>query len=353
MASVCAVIMAGGKGERFWPLSTEERSKPFIPLLGESTLLQETVKRLLPLVPAERILISIGETQRVIARQQLPGIPEENFVVEPVGRDTAACLGFCALHLERRDPDAVMLAVPADHYIGDTAAFCRTLQRGFANLEGANGVVFGVRPTRPETGYGYIETGAGGSEASFLDVVRFVEKPDPDTAGAYLRSGRHFWNSGMFLWRNRTLLDLFREHRPKTYEGLSALRALIGRSGAEADLLRVFSSLEKISIDYALLEKIPRLRMVPAEFDWDDIGNWSALARALSPDALGNVCRGEFAALEANGCVGYTDSGAIALFGVTDLVVVQAHGTVLVCPRKLAPELKRLVAALPEREGWR
>ncbi|PYV08584.1 MAG: mannose-1-phosphate guanylyltransferase [Acidobacteria bacterium] len=348
MAAVYAVVMAGGRGERFWPLSEEARTKPFVPLLGPRTLLQQTVERLDPLVPPERVLISIGETHHRLAREQLPEIPEENFIVEPLARDTSACLGYSALHLERRDPDAVMIAIPADHYVGDAAAYRTTLERAIRSLEGVTAVVFGVRPVRPESGYGYVQARrpASGREHDPWPVVRFVEKPDRATAARYLESGDYFWNSGIFVWRNRTLLALFERHMPATYRGLCELRPLLAREGAERERRSVFAGLERLSVDFGILERSDGLVLVPVEFPWDDIGNWAALERALPADAFGNVARGAHVAVNSTGCVVYTDAGTVATFGVSDLVVVQANGKVLVTTKERAAELKRVVSAL-------
>ncbi|MDR1726396.1 MAG: NTP transferase domain-containing protein [Acidobacteriota bacterium] len=373
MPTLYAVIMAGGRGERFWPLSARKFPKPFIPLLGGTSLLQDTVARIQPLVPPERICVSIGAEHLDIARRQLPELPEGNFLVEPVGRDTSACVGFCALHLERRDGDAVMLALPADHYIADGAAYRETVQTGLDNLEGASGVVFGIAPTRPETGYGYIlaekppgvarADGAGDGAAAW-PVTRFVEKPDAATAARYVADGGYYWNSGMFLWRNRTLLDLFARFMPETAAGLDRLRPLIAGTALAAvreEVAAIFSALPRISIDFGIMEKAEGLRLVPARFGWDDIGSWASLGRALAPDAAGNIVQGAVTALDTRDCVIYcqsgrsaqagVQSGMIATYGVSDLVIVQAYGKVLVCSRDKAADLKKLVAALPE-EPW-
>lgn len=345
------IVMAGGRGERFWPLSTTRLPKPFLNLLGSTSLLQETVERMRPLLPPERILISIGSQHEEIARRQLPEVPAENFIVEPVGRDTSACLGFCALHVEKRDPDATVLAVPADHFIGNKAAYLRTIQKGIDNLEGATAVVFGIVPSRPETGYGYIQVERPAGRADAWPVLRFVEKPDADAASRYLASGDYYWNSGMFLWRNRTLLELFEKHMPETYRILCELRSLLGRKSEEERLAETFASLPRVSIDYGIMEKTSGLRLVPAEFDWDDIGNWASLERALEPDPNGNITHGKHVALDSSDCIIYAQSGTVATFGVSDLVVVQAHGHVLVCSKDKAADLKRLVTALGPQEG--
>ena len=346
MSTVYAVIIAGGRGERFWPLSTDRVPKPFIPLLERRTLIQQTVDRLLPLLPPERMLISIGEAHREIAAAQLPQIPPENFIVEPVGRDTAPCLGYCALHIEQRDPDAVLFALPADHYIADSAAYRRTIEKGISALPGASGVVFGIRPVRPETGYGYVQAQESEPAAEFLSVLRFVEKPDLDRARAYQAAGDYFWNSGMFVWRNRTLLQLIEKHMQELHRGLAALRPLIGRQESRAELHRIFATLPRISIDFGIMEKTLGLRLVPAEFVWDDIGNWGALARALPHDADSNVSLGAHLALESSRCITYSDAGVVATFGVSDLIVIHAQGKVLVCSKDRAGELKRVLAAL-------
>jgi mannose-1-phosphate guanylyltransferase len=344
-----AVIMAGGRGERFWPLSTRSLPKPFIPLIGNESLLQGTVSRIQPLVPYERIIISIGAEHFDAAREQLPEIPKENFLVEPFGRDTSACLGFCSLHLEQRDRNAVMLALPADHYVADDDIYRETIQAGLDNLDGSNGVVFGITPTRPETGYGYIlaEKPAAGGKA--WPVTRFVEKPDAATAARYLAEGNYYWNSGMFLWNNRTLLGLFEKFMPDTCAALNRLRPLIGDENAGKEIRDIFSTLPRISIDFGIMEKTDGLRLIPACFGWDDIGSWAALGRALTPDEKGNIIQGRASVLEAENCVIYSQSDTIAAFGVSDLVVVQAFGKILVTSRDKAADLKKLVAAMEER----
>ena len=341
-----AVIMAGGRGERFWPLSTQSLPKPFIPLLGNDSLLQSTVARIQPLVPYERIMISIGAEHFDAARGQLPEIPKENFLVEPFGRDTSACIGFCALHLERRDENAVMLALPADHYVADGDAYRKTIQAGLDNLDGSNGVVFGITPTRPETGYGYILAEKSPDGGTAWPVTRFVEKPDEATAARYLAEGNYYWNSGMFLWRNRTLLGLFERFMPETCAALNRLRPLIGDETSGEEIKNIFLTLPRISIDFGIMEKTDGLRLVPADFGWDDIGSWAALGRALSPDEKGNIIQGRASALESENCVIYSQSDMIAAFGVSDLIIVQAYGKILVTSRDKAADLKKLVSTL-------
>ena len=351
MTALYAVIMAGGRGERFWPLSTNALPKPFIPLLGGRSLIQDTVSRIQPLVPLDRILISIGPQHLDVAKQMLPAIPAGNFIVEPVGRDTSACIGFCALQIERRDPEGLMLALPADHFISDSNAFRKTIRTGIDNLEGAAGIVFGIAPARPETGYGYILAEKPAVCADAWPVVRFIEKPDAATAAQFLASGNYFWNSGMFLWKNSTLLELFQKHMPAVYISLGELRPLLGRSDSGPRVSAIFSALPRLSIDFGIMEKTSGLRLVSAQFVWDDIGNWAALERALPQDSMGNTAQGPHVALDSSGCIIYAQTGTVATFGVSDLIVVQAHGKVLVCSKDRASDLKRLVTALGPQEG--
>lgn len=348
MARVYAVIMAGGRGERFWPLSTNEVPKPFIPLLGPKTLLQETVSRLQPLIPVEQVFVSIGEPHERIAREQLSQVPAQNFIIEPVGRDTSACLGYSALHLERLDPDSVMLALPADHHIENPEALRLALLKGINNLSGATLIVFGIKPSRPDTGYGYVQAEKPIVPTDTWPVIRFVEKPDADTAARYLEMGSFFWNSGIFLWSCRDLLALFQKHMPDTYQTLCRLRPLLGRIDAAAERRNLFSGLHRISIDFGILEKASGIRLIPYDFGWDDIGNWASLARVIAADDKENVARGAHFALDSRGCITYSDAGTVAVFGVKDLVVVQAHGKVLVCPKEQASNLKRLVSTLAD-----
>lgn len=351
MADLYAVIMAGGKGERFWPLSTDSLPKPFIPLLGSSSMVQDTVERILPLVPSERIMVSLGTDHAETARLQLPQIPQENFIVEPVGRDTAACLGYCALHLEKRDPESLMLALPADHYISDPQLFRSTIQSGIENLGNAAAVIFGISPARPETGYGYILAGEREGASMFLPVVRFIEKPDAQTAIRYLAEGNYYWNSGMFLWRNGTLLELFEKHMPELHTGLCDLKPHIGSASSSGKIAEIFSRLPRISIDFGILEKTSGLRLIPASFGWDDVGTWSSLERVLPHDSQGNIGLGQHSALDSRSCILYAQTGSVTAFGVSDLIIVQAHGNVLVCPKERAPDLKRLVKFLNTRES--
>ena len=351
MGALYAVIMAGGRGERFWPLSTTRLPKPFIQLLGSTSLIQDTVARIQAIVPLERVLISIGPSHLDIARRQLPRIPAENFIVEPVGRDTSACIGFCALHVERRDAEGLMLALPADHFVSDPDGYRRTIQLGLDSLEGAAGVVFGIRPDRPETAYGYVLAEKPVVAADAWPVVRFIEKPDAPTAAQFLASGSYYWNSGMFLWRNRTLLDLFERHMPEIYRALDELRPLIAKSACEPEIDRIYSALPRISIDFGIMEKTRGLRLVPAQFIWDDIGNWASLGRALPSDSMGNIAQGLHVALDSSGCVLYAQTGRVAVFGVSDLIVVEAYGKVLVCSKDKAADLKRLVTLLGPEEG--
>lgn len=349
MDEVYAVIMAGGKGERFWPLSAEAHAKPFIRLLGARTLLQQTVDRCRPLVPDSRILVVLGREHLGLAREQLPRLRPEQFVVEPMGRDTAPCIGLAAL---RVPPEAVMIVLPADHYIPEREKFLETIA-GAVEIaaQGPYLVTLGIRPTRPDSNFGYILVGqeavSAGNLSAYL-ACRFTEKPDEATAIRYLEEGRYFWNCGIFIWRARTIQEALGAHLPELWHGLEALRSTLGTPAEASALRRLYAPLTPISIDYGVLEKATNILVIPAQFLWDDVGNWSALARLLPADAKGNSVVGNHVGLDTEGCVIYSRRQLVATLGVRDLVIAAAGGRLLVCSKARAKDLKRLLEALRE-----
>lgn len=350
-----AVIMAGGRGERFWPLSTKRSPKPFLPLFGGKTMIQETVERIGLIIPKERILIALSRDHLPTARQQLPEIPAQNFLVEPMGKDTAACIGLASLHVEKRAQDGSMLVLAADHSIGDQESFATTVISTLKFIEEHDYITtIGVKPGRPETGYGYIEVGeeiATGDNLVFCRAARFVEKPDAPTAVRYLESQKYLWNSGIFVWRNKTIQESIAESMPDLWDGLTRIRKCMGSSEEEKVMREEFSQFKRISIDYGVLEKSSRVAVVPALFDWDDLGTWDALRRVLTPAKDNNVCIGQHVEKDTNNCTIYSQNQLIATFGVRDLIVVQAEGKLLVCHKEKAPFLKEIVSLAEEMEG--
>jgi mannose-1-phosphate guanylyltransferase len=339
--------MAGGKGERFWPLSKKTLPKPFIPLLKKETMIQETVERIKPLIPEERIIIVLSQDHFPVAQQQLPEIPVENFVIEPFGRDTAACIGLASLYIGRKDKDASMIVLAADHLIDDREAFFRTVTSSLKFLASNDYIVtVGIKPTRPETGYGYIELGEKlGSidNESFFSVKKFVEKPRLSTASDYLKTDRYCWNSGMFIWRNSTIQKSLSVYMPELWDGLMRINECLGSEKEEEVIKKEFSQFERVSVDYGVLEKSSQVVVIPASFNWDDVGTWTALERVYSLDESDNVVVGKHVGRDTHGCIVFSRDQLVATLGVKDLVIVHAKGKILVCHKEKAPYLKEIV----------
>lgn len=343
---VIAVVMAGGRGERFWPLSTPERPKQFLDLTGGGTLIQQTVERLLQIVPYREILVVTSAAHVDLARAQLPQVPPQNFLVEPVGRDTAPCVGLAAVWIERLDPDAAMLVLPADHYIPDRDRFC---ERVLDVVEGARRtgglVTLGIQPDRPETGYGYIEVGEACPEAGggIHRVRRFVEKPDADQAAAFVASGGFLWNAGIFACTVSAIRSEIAHHLPDLHVGLEALARSDNLETMSLRLPEVFPRLPKISIDYGVLERSDRVFVVPCDFRWDDLGSWTAVARLRQPDGYGNVVSGAVLVEDCRNLVVEARGGRqVAVLGVRDLVVVETPDAVLICAADRVQEVRKL-----------
>jgi len=290
MENAYAVIMAGGKGERLWPLSTPERPKQFLRLLGDRSMLQETVARVSPVVPAERILVVTSTEHVGLVREQLPEIPEENIVPEPVGRGTATCVALAAFAVQSRAPDGVMLALPADHVIAAPKRFRALLSAAIqVAAEGTHLVTFGIPPDRPETGYGYIqavEPWQGNRQPGTIDVLcveRFTEKPDLETARQFVDEGTYYWNSGMFIWRTDTVLEEIQQHMPDLHRALAVLPPRFGDRDFHTCLAETYDRLPSQSIDRGVMEKSDRILLIPArDIGWNDVGGWEALRDVLS-----------------------------------------------------------------------
>jgi len=345
-----AVIMAGGSGTRFWPASRRNRPKQFLALADDQALLRRTFERIEPLVSAERVWVVTSRTTAQASRELLPELPPGNVLAEPAARDTAACAGWASQTILQHDAAAVCLVLPADHVIGEESLFRESLAAGVRHVGEAGGLLtFGIRPSRPETGYGYLKLGPvqrriGGFAVHLLE--RFVEKPDAATARDYLGSGRYMWNSGMFAWRAADLLGEIRRQLPLLAEGLDAIA-----SGAR-DLDEVYPSLPRISVDFGIMEGARTVWTIPVDFSWSDVGSWPALAEILPMDERGNVLRGRALCRDGAGNIAVSEGPAIALLGVEGLVVVATPDAVLVVPANRAQEVKGLVTAM-EEEGWK
>lgn len=337
--------MAGGRGERFWPMNTHNMPKPFLNLLGARTMIQHTVDRIISLIPLEHIYVVLGKSHVDIAREQLPELPANNFLVEPEGRDTAPCIGFAAISLLELDPQAVMVVLPADHFIPDTESFHKTVLYGATIAsKGDYLVTIGIKPDRPETGYGYIKTGEAvfsSDDKVSYSVTRFIEKPDAVHAQQFLEEGNYFWNAGMFIWKVKTVLAGIAQYMPELYTGLLALKEeQIKRN--EVHFTEIYSNLPRKSIDYGLMEKAENVLMIPGEFTWDDVGTWSSLLRVKELDENGNYRSGEVICVEAKNSVMCSEGIQVGVIGLSHVVIVASHNGVLVCTTERAQEVREI-----------
>lgn len=352
MSQVYAVIMAGGSGTRFWPASRMNRPKQLLPLAGGTgrALLVDTASRLSPLVPLERVIVVTGTHLAEATSAALPALPKANVLCEPAPRNTAPCIAWATATIARTDPDAVVAVFPADHFIENEAEFRKVLERAIDSARQGRVTTVGIVPTRPETGYGYIEVGdalEGGAKAG----VRFCEKPDRARAEGFVAGGKHLWNAGMFFFRVRDMMDLVAKHLPALSEGVARID-LAARSGTEAEsatLKDVFPTLPSISIDHGVMEKAERFAVVPGDFGWNDVGSWQSAWELAARDASGNaVDAGSLAIDGKNNLVRSLSKTkkAIALVGVSDLVVVETDDAVLVMPRDRAQDVRLVIDAL-------
>jgi mannose-1-phosphate guanylyltransferase len=352
-----AVIMAGGSGTRFWPKSRRNRPKQLLRLNGDASMLQQTVERIAPMVAPDRTWIITGLDQAEAVRAQLPGLPTANVVAEPCPRDTAACVGLAASIIARQDPDGTMIVLPADHVIRPAESFHATVKAALTVVDAdpTAFVTFGIRPTRPETGYGYIERGESMGQPGGIalhKVVQFREKPDRGTAERFLAEGRFVWNAGIFVWKARAILEALATHRPMLAEALARVRQSLGTSDEARAIAREYPAMEKVPIDKAVMEKAPNVRVLEVVYDWNDVGDWRALAELVPPDARGNTTQGPVMPVETSGSIIVSDDGGlIATLGVSDLVIVQSLGATLVARKDQLDQLKSLVEGL-EKAGF-
>jgi mannose-1-phosphate guanylyltransferase/mannose-6-phosphate isomerase len=343
-----AAILAGGRGERFWPMSRRNFPKQFLNLFGPESLVRMTSRRVAPVcpLPNQRFVVDplLG---KVLAKQLKLG--KRNFVHEPFGRNTAPAIALAAACVAREDPDSVMAVLPADHLIEDVRAFQSAL-RFAAEVAGMGYLVtFGVRPERPDIGYGYIEVGDKllnlGRQKAF-HVACFREKPDTKTARRFVQQGRFWWNSGMFVWQTRAFLVAVEKCMPDFFSDLMRFQRAIGTRRERAELERMYRRVKPESVDYAIMEKSPNVAVIRAGFDWDDVGSWHALERHFPKDSSGNVVVGESIVLDSRNCMTMGEGGLVALIGCDDLVVVRTGDAVLVCRKDKAGEIKKLLAQM-------
>lgn len=351
------VIIAGGRGERFWPQSRAARPKHLLPVVGTKPLLRQTLDRVKPLVPSRNVIVITSAVQEKAVREVCRGVPPDNIIAEPVGRDTAAAVGLAAAIVGSRDPQGVFAVLPADHVIHADRKYQADLQAAFAAARAESVMVtIGITPTEPATGFGYVQRAAEWrrfARKPVYRVRRFVEKPKLEVAKAYLASGDYYWNAGMFVWTVPVVEQAISQHAPELAAGLRPIREALAHGRPLAPVLRrVYPKLQKVSVDYALLEKSTNVVVLPSSFDWDDVGAWPAVARHYRPDANGNVTRGRALIEQGAGNIVFSEGDhLVTVLGADNLIVVHTPEATLVCPKGRAQEIKALLGRVAAEPG--
>lgn len=343
-----ALIMAGGRGERFWPKSRKRMPKQFLSLTDDGkTMIQHTVERILPMVDMEDIYIVTNRDYKPLVQEQLPDIPQENILCEPVGRNTAPCIGLGAVHIARKYEDAVMFVLPSDHLIKYNTIFQKTLADAADVAEqGENLVTLGITPDYPETGYGYIKFNPEETLGRAFAVDRFVEKPDLETAKGYLATEQYLWNSGMFIWKVSTILKNLEKYLPETYTGLQKIQQAIGTEDERSVLEHEFEAFRSESIDYGIMEKAQNIYILSGSFGWDDVGSWLAVERIRQSNEFGNVITGNAITVDTKNTIIQGDKKLIATVGIENLIVVDTEDALLICEKDSAGNIKKVLENL-------
>ncbi len=349
MMKTYGVIMAGGSGTRFWPLSREAMPKQFLHLCGEDAMINLTIDRLHGVAKKEDIFVVTNEKQaKALLGITGSRVEAAHILKEPAARNTAACIGYAAVELLAKHGDGIMCVLASDHYIKDEDTYRQVLKKAIHLAETKDCLVtIGIKATFPSTGYGYIKSHQA-RDGSYRIVEEFVEKPQAETAKAYVESGEYVWNSGMFVWRASTILEKFRQLLPDIYSCLMRIKDAIGTPGEEKTLREVYPRIPKISIDYGIMERTQGVLMVEGDFGWNDIGSWDALPAVRNADENGNVTQGEHVLLESSGCICYGEDRLIAAIGVKDLVIAASGNAILVCDKGCTQQTKIIVEKLTE-----
>lgn len=352
---ITAVIMAGGKGERFWPKSRTNLPKQFLSLTDDGqTMIQHTAKRLLPIVDFEDMFVVTNKNYLQLVQNQLPEIPKQNIIVEPIGKNTAPCIGLAATVIDKKYDDAIMIVLPSDHLIKFNKIYIKTLKKAIKVAEnGDNLVTIGIRPSYPETGYGYIHFENYKNYGDYYEVKKFVEKPDIQKAKEYLDSDEYLWNSGMFVWKTSSIMKNLEKYIPQTYNGLMKIKDAIGSSNFDDVLSKCFDEFVSESIDYAIMEKADDIFTVPGDFGWDDVGSWLALERINKINSDGNVILydekknlGNVITIDTENCIISGSKKLIAVAGIKDIIIVDTDDATLICHKKSAQQVKDIISKL-------
>ncbi len=340
---IYAVIMAGGVGSRFWPSSREKTPKQLLNMFGENSLIKDTVTRLKGVVKNENIYVVTNNVQKPEIVKHLPFIPEMNIVAEPFGRNTAACIGLSTIIINDKSEDAVIVTLPADHLITDVEKFRETiLTAAEYAYKNDSLVTIGISPTRPETGYGYIQIDKPVDENVFK-VKTFAEKPNYETAVLFLKSGDFYWNSGMFIWKASTILNEFKKFMPELYEGLEEIQTRIGAKDFYEKVAHIYGLLKNISIDYGVMEKTSKAYIIKGEFDWSDVGSWEAVYELSIKDRAGNCVVGDSYLINTENSYVDSQNKFTAVIGASRLIIIDTKDALLICDRDRAQEVKLVV----------
>lgn len=350
----CAFIMAGGVGARLWPLSRQRHPKQALRLIGEQTMFACAVDRIAPLFRPEQILVGTRQTYVNDLAALAPALPPENFIIEPDGRGTASAIGLAAIHLRHRHPDAVMAVLAADHFIADTAQFCRMLTAAEQVARAGRLVTLGIQPSAPATGYGYIKQGAHLETVQgrpVFRVERFTEKPDLETATRMVASGNYAWNSGMFIWRVDRLLEAMHTHMPALHAQLTEIAATLGTPDYAPTRDRIWPQVAEQTIDYGVMEKAEEVVVIPVDIGWSDVGSWTSLLDLLPVDEDGNTAVGPHVAIDTHNSLIFGGKRLIATIGLEDMVIVDTEDALMICPKAREQEVREVVKKLREHHG--
>ncbi|WJH27530.1 sugar phosphate nucleotidyltransferase [Paenibacillus sp. CC-CFT742] len=348
--NITCVIMAGGKGERFWPKSRTNLPKQFLNISGNKSMIQQSIARLEKLTDMSRIFIVTNELYAELIKAQIPTLPSKNIIIEPIGRNTAPCIGLASVIIEDRFPDSTMIVIPSDHIIENEEGFVNILKTA-TEVAQDNGslVTLGIQPTYPETGYGYIESSNQVmliNELPVNKVNKFVEKPDLATAQSYLEAGNFYWNSGIFVWKVETIRSYIQELMPEMHDILETMKTVLDSENCEEIIRSEFLKMPDQSIDYGIMEKVSNIYVIPCVFGWDDVGSWTALERINELDENGNVIRGNILNLDTKRCIIESNGKLIATLGIEDLIIVDTEDVTLICTKEKAQEVKLLLKEL-------
>ena len=354
-----ALIMAGGEGKRFWPLSKKSNPKQFLSLVGEKSLIRQTVDRILPLIPIERIFVVTGDIYADLTLEHLPELPIQNLILEPDGKNTAPCIAYSSLKINKINEDSITVVLPADHVIGDDQEFRNALSfaANVADTKLDNGqyplITLGVTPTTPETGYGYIKTDIellSSDNYSAYKVDKFTEKPDIETALSFLNQGGYYWNSGIFIWKNSSIISAFRDIIPAWQSSFDEISNNLGQLSEKDSVSKFYDTLTPGSIDKLILEHSENTLVIPINFPWSDVGSWSALDEYLRKEDSENVIRGKAVSIDSSNCLVYGTEKLIALVGVEGLVVVESEDSILVLNKEKSQDVKKVVEEINKKE---